>query len=126
MENKLNYNVIKALGFSSAVLLLSLCVTQNTFARTVTCQIDERNQTTFKGKCIFNSFEGGSFYLTNINPEKPLFRSIMDVSVIILEPSVAEVRGQVKGGLNSRWGQAIRSSKQKACWVGHDFKVCAW
>lgn len=28
--------------------------------------------------------------------------------------------------MNSRWGEAKRSSQDKACWVGGDFKVCAW
>jgi hypothetical protein len=106
--------------------VLSLSTNLMAAPKTVTCQIDEQGKTTFKGKCSFNASEGGSFYLTNLNKNKPIFRNIMDVSVYIIEPGVAEVSGSLKGANNSRWGQAIRSTKQKACWVGSDFKVCAW
>ena len=48
------------------------------------------------------------------------------VSVDIIEKGVAEVRGLTKDGINSRWGSAKRDLKDKACWKGDDFKVCAW
>jgi hypothetical protein len=29
-------------------------------------------------------------------------------------------------GINSRWGRAIRSRRDRACWVGEDFTICAY
>ena len=106
--------------------VLSLSTNSMAAPKIVTCQIDEQGKTIFKGKCSFNPSEGGSFYLTNLNKNKPLVRNIMDIGVYIVEPGVAEVSGSLKGANNSRWGHAIRSTKQKACWVGSDFNVCAW
>ena len=94
--------------------------------KSATCQIDENGRTAFKGKCTFIPSAGGSFTLMSQSPNKPLFRNIMDVSVYITERNHAEVRGSLSGGHNSRWGEATRSQNQKACWVGSDFKVCAW
>ena len=90
------------------------------------CQIDENGRTAFKGKCVFIPSTGGSFTLMSQSPNKPLFRNIMDVSIYITERNHAEVRGSLSGGHNSRWGEAARSQNQKACWIGSDFKVCAW
>lgn len=118
--------IVKKIILLLSVFFISIPVVAEASGKVVTCQIDEQGNTTFKGKCKFIAAGGGSFALTNLNPDKPLFREIMDVKVYIVEPGVAEVRGLVKGGINSRWGQAIRSTKQKACWVGSDFKICAW
>lgn len=35
------------------------------------------------------------------------------------------VRGLTSEGINSRWGEAKRSKKDKSCWIGEDFKICA-
>lgn len=92
-------------------------------AKTATCQIDEQGRTTFKGKCNFHADSDGSFYITNTNPNRPLMRNVMDVTVNIEEKDFADVHSSNKNGNDSRWGKAKRS---KACWVGSDFKVCAW
>jgi hypothetical protein len=47
------------------------------------------------------------------------------ISVSVVRPGVAEVRGLTKRGINSRWGEARRSKSNRACWVGEDFKICA-
>lgn len=111
----------KKISISIAAIFLGLS-TQTVFAKTASCEIVEQGKTTFNGKCNFQSYEGGSFYITNTNPSKPLMRNIMDVNVYIVETGFAEVSGSLKGGNNSRWGKAKRSG---ACWVGNDFKVCA-
>ena len=43
-----------------------------------------------------------------------------------MQPGVAEVYGITTSGINSRWGPARRSSKDKACWVGTDFSICVY
>ena len=40
-------------------------------------------------------------------------------------PGVAEVRGD-PGRINSRWGEARRSRRDRACWVGEDFSICVY
>jgi hypothetical protein len=46
--------------------------------------------------------------------------------VQIVQPGVAEVRGLTRAGINSRWGSAQRSKRDRACWRGSDFWVCAY
>jgi hypothetical protein len=109
------------------MLVLALAVSQTIAGeRIVKCQIDSNNQTVYKGQCVFIPDTGGSFALSNPEKEKPLTDSITIISVSIIEKGVAEVRGLTTDGINSRWGEAKRSKKDKACWVGEDFKVCAW
>lgn len=94
--------------------------------RIVKCQVDSGNQTIYDGKCAFIPDTKGSFGLANPDKNKPLTDTITIVSVMMIEKGVAEVRGLTSDGINSRWGEAKRSAKDKACWVGEDFKVCAW
>lgn len=94
--------------------------------RIVKCQIDSGNQTVYEGKCVFIPDRKGSFALANPEKNKPLTDTVTIVSVSIIEKGVAEVRGLTSDGINSRWGEAKRSVKDKACWQGEDFKVCAW
>lgn len=115
---------MKLNAFLVAIILSGCAVVGHT--KVATCQIDEQGKTTFKGKCNFRAVEGGSFDLSNLNQNRPLFRDTMNVNVWLTEKNVAEVSGSRKGGFNSRWGTAQRSTQQKACWVGSDFKVCAW
>lgn len=91
----------------------------------VKCQIGPDNHPDYKGMCSFYS-EPGEFALSNPNKNKPLYGKIQMVSVDITEEGIAEVSGLTSRGNNSRWGEAKRSSQDKACWLGEDFKVCAW
>lgn len=101
--------------------ILGIC-SQTASAKVASCEIVEQGKTTFKNKCSFNPTGGGSFYLTNINQDKPLVRDTMHISVDVIETGFAEVTASRYGGTNTRWGKAKREG---ACWVGTDFKVCA-
>jgi hypothetical protein len=90
----------------------------------VKCEIFTNNKPAFTGKCIFSSDKGGSFSLSGVKGT-PFFDGISDVSVNIIENGVADVRGLTSDGMNSRWGEAKRSTKDKSCWIGDDFKICA-
>jgi hypothetical protein len=111
-----------------SILVLVLIGSQAAAAeRTVRCQIDSDNTPRYKGRCLFISDPTtGSFSLENPIRDKPLHDSILIVNVYIVEKGVAEVRGLTMEGVNSRWGEAKRSPRDKACWVGADFRVCAW
>lgn len=91
-----------------------------------TCQIDENGKTIYKGKCTFTPQGGGSFYLSGSNLSKNI--GLEGLMVWIEDKNVAVVQGPKFHGGAETWGQAVRSSKQKACWVGegNSFKVCAW
>ena len=93
--------------------------------KTVKCEINSSGQK-YKGDCIFKPQNGGTFSLTNTSPGKPIGNTdIHSVTVFISGKDVAQVSGEM-GGSISRWGEAKRSPKEKACWIGDDFRVCAW
>ena len=50
---------------------------------------------------------------------------ILSISVSILGPGRADVRGLTTEGIHSRWGSAVQDVKDPFCWIGTDFRVCA-
>ncbi|WP_374254224.1 hypothetical protein [Acinetobacter brisouii] len=124
---------MKKLALKKSVLLASalfgcLSISQIASAadKTVTCQIDESGRTLYKGKCTFTPQGNGSFYLSGKALSKKV--EVAGIMVWIEQPNVAVVQGTKFSGGASTWGNAVKSSKQKACWVGegNSFKVCAW
>jgi hypothetical protein len=93
--------------------------------RNVQCRVQSGGKVQFNGTCRFGSEAGGSFTLENVDRNKPLFEQVLVMSVAIVSPSVAEVRGLTRDGINSRWGEARRSTRDSACWEGSDFTICA-
>jgi hypothetical protein len=93
--------------------------------RNVDCHVESGGKVAFNGTCRFSSEAGGSFTLENTDRNQPLFGDILSVSVSIVSPGAAEVRGLTRQGVNSRWGAAQRSARDSACWEGSDFNVCA-
>lgn len=94
--------------------------------RVIDCQIDSGDETIYEGKCKFMPDGGGSFTLAHPRANRNLTSELMMVSVSIVERGYADVRGLTTSGINSRWGEAKRSSRDRACWIGSDFKICAW
>ena len=94
-------------------------------ARAARCVVVSNGVGTYRGPCDFLAERGGSF---NVAP--PRGRSfpggVSAISVAVEDPGVAEVRGLTRQGINSRWGTAQRSRRDRACWVGSDFSVCAY
>ncbi len=113
--------VLTALG---AGVLASLPASAQ--ARTVSCRVESAGNPVFSGKCRYNAAGGGSFVLEHSAEGRSITGPILTVSVTIVKPDVAEVRGLTKAGINSRWGEAKRAGGDRACWVGADFRVCAW
>lgn len=87
------------------------------------CNVSNSYGESFKGSCKFTMYEKGSF---TIEPSKrgDLILGSDMVSLWITEPGLGEVRGTTPEGGNSRWGEAERSSQNRACWVGSDFRIC--
>jgi len=111
-----------------AYALLAACMAvplSGASAKTAQCRIESGGKVAFSGACQFVPDSGGSFGLLNLDKQRPLYGSILSVSVFITAPGEAEVRGLTRDGINSRWGEAKRSRQNPECWVGEDFAVCA-
>jgi hypothetical protein len=94
-------------------------------SKLASCRIVSNGAVKFSGRCRFTAERGGSFTLSRARGGGRLYGSILSVSVTIVGRGVAEVRGLTSGGINSRWGRAVRSKRDRACWVGRGFRVCA-
>ena len=93
-------------------------------ARPARCVIQSAGEPTWRGACNFIPDGGGSFAVDPAHGRFP--GGISDISVSLVSPGVAEVRGLTRDGINSRWGEARRSRRDPACWVGEDFGVCVY
>jgi hypothetical protein len=93
-------------------------------ARPAKCVVNGSGMTPYKGTCNFTPDNGGSFAIEPIG--KFGFDGVTLISVSVVSPGVAEVRGLTRDGINSRWGEAKRSKTDPACWVGGDFKICVY
>jgi hypothetical protein len=92
--------------------------------RAARCVIDAAGAPRWSGSCQFQAERGGSFTVT---PPRGSFQNgVSAISVAIVRPGLAEVRGLTRSGVNSRWGEATRSRRDRACWVGSDFSVCVY
>ena len=111
---------------ASALFLLMGSMSSVAAERPVKCAVESAGVPAFHGSCFFQSEKGGSFTLRSAKKGADLVEDISSVSVDVVAKDVAEVRGLTSSGMNSRWGDARRSNKERACWVGADFRVCAW
>jgi hypothetical protein len=93
-------------------------------ARPARCIVQSAGAPIWRGGCDFVPDRGGSFGIQPLRGRFP--GGISDISVAIVAPGVAEVRGLTPAGINSRWGEAHRSRRDKACWTGEDFSVCVY
>lgn len=110
--------------------LLILTLTAGLFpltaeAKDARCLIKQNGSIAYSGSCQFRLGEGGSFSISR-HDGKHILPSITDIFVYIVSPGIAEVRGLTINGNNSRWGSAMRSKKDPACWMGSDFEICAY
>lgn len=108
---------------ASGVIAQSVLVA-NAQARPAKCVVIGNGMTPYDGTCKFTPDNGGSFAIEPIGT--PGFDGVTLISVAIVAPGVAEVRGLTRDGINSRWGEAKRSKSDPACWVGDDFKICVY
>ena len=115
-------------AIAAALLSLTLAVQglAQSSGKIASCRVESAGKVEVNGPCKFTP-EGtaGSFTLENRDPQKALYGSILMVTVSVVSPGTAEVRGLTRRGINSRWGEAKRSSEDRACWAGSDFKICA-
>jgi hypothetical protein len=94
-------------------------------SRPARCAVSGGAEAPYRGPCLFTAERGGSFTLTPARG-RTLVGDVASVSVFILRPGTAEVRGLTTDGVNSRWGEARRSRRDGACWDGSDFRICVY
>ncbi|MDP3545113.1 MAG: hypothetical protein Q8S29_02925 [Phreatobacter sp.] len=96
-------------------------------ARDAGCRIEQAGRVVLDRTCDFApDGRDGSFTLSpRGGAQGALFGNMSMVSVSVIEPGLAEVRGLTRDGINSRWGTARRSQRDGACWQGDDFRICA-
>jgi hypothetical protein len=122
-------NTYTARFFASGIFWIALSIPslaqEQPAGRVAQCRVETAGKIEMNGPCRFKSEAGGSFTLENIDPAKPLFGQTLTVSVSIVAPETADVRGLTAQGINSRWGAARHSTRDPACWENNDFMVCA-
>ncbi len=94
------------------------------YAKVARCVIDSEG-TSYRGPCQYNVARGGTFTVTPLR-SRTFGGGAMSITVFMTRRGYAEVRGLTPEGINSRWGRAVRSRRDSACWVGEDFTVCAY
>jgi hypothetical protein len=114
--------LIAAAAAAAAFVLPAVATAQA--PRRAQCVISAGGET-YRGPCRFLAERGGSFSVSPVG-RRFLVEGVTDVSVSVLRPGVADVRGLTADGINSRWGGAVRSRRDRACWLGEDFSVCAY
>lgn len=115
---------MKLAPFALLATLGALALPAAADARSARCVIQSAGAPIWRGACDFIPDRGGSFGIQPLRGRFP--GGISDISVSVIEPGVAEVRGLTRDGINSRWGEARRSRRDPACWVGEDFSVCVY
>ena len=92
---------------------------------TARCVVASAGERTYDGPCLFARESGGSFTARPARG-RAFFAGISSISVALTGRGVAEVRGLTADGINSRWGEARRSRRDPACWLGSGFSICAY
>ncbi len=114
-----------ALIAAAALGAIALSATADAQPRQARCVVTAEGGARYAGPCRFQSERGGSF---TVSPARG--RSFPDgvtsISVAMMGQGEADVRGLTRDGVNSRWGTATRSRRDRACWVGSGFSVCAY
>ena len=119
-------SIARSIIILSAIALSAAGAVQaHSRGRLAHCHVETAGKVEMSGTCRFTSEKDGSFALANAYRDKPLFGNILTVSASIVVTDVAEVRGLTVRGNNSRWGTARRSTRDRACWEGSDFRICA-
>jgi hypothetical protein len=93
-------------------------------AKTARCVIKTSDGAPYRGPCKFQLDPGGTFTVAPIGRDV-FFPRILAISVEI-DGDNTDVRGLTTDGINSAWGPAHRSARDRACWVGADFSVCVY
>ncbi|MDP8912347.1 MAG: hypothetical protein M3N39_02075 [Pseudomonadota bacterium] len=93
--------------------------------REARCLVKAAGAPDYRGPCRFSPEKRGSFTIVP-GGRRAFGNGITSISAWMVSPGVAEVRGLTREGVNSRWGEARRSRRDRACWLGSDFSICVY
>ena len=93
--------------------------------REARCLIKSAGAPDYRGPCRFSPEDGGSFTIEPAR-RRAFANGVTGITASVVAPGVAEVRGLTADGINSRWGEARRSRRDRACWLGSDFSICGY
>jgi len=109
---------------AAAAVLATVAIAAPAQARTARCVIKSEGGM-YRGPCSYSVQRGGTFTVKPIG-RRTIMPGVMMVTVFVDRDGYADVSGLTGAGVNSRWGQATRSRRDSACWVGDGFSVCAY
>ena len=116
---------MKLLRFLLALLPLTFWPTGGEAKpRMARCAINSQGAPVYRGPCLFVAEPKGSFTIRPAAQRQ--FAGVTSISLSVVDPGVGEVRGLTSDGINSRWGEARRSRRNRACWQGSDFSICVY
>ena len=113
------------IALAATALAAALGIAAPASARTARCVVTSADGPTYSGPCGFIPDKGGSFGIEPLG-RRHFPSDATSLTVWIVEPGLAEVRGLTPGGINSRWGEARRSKRDRACWDGSGFRICVY
>ena len=93
--------------------------------RDAQCLVKSAGAPDYRGPCRFTPEERGAFTIEPAR-RRSFANGITTISASMVAPGLAEVRGLTREGVNSRWGEARRSRRDRACWLGSDFSICVY
>lgn len=109
---------------AAAAVLATLAVAAPAQAKTARCVIKSEGGT-YRGPCSYSVQRGGTFTVKPIG-RRTILPGVMMVTVFVDRDGYANVSGLTGAGATARWGEATRSRRDPACWVGDGFSVCAY
>ncbi|WP_375397413.1 hypothetical protein [uncultured Sphingomonas sp.] len=115
--------LVKAI-LTAVVATVALSLSAPASAKVARCVIRTADAS-YKGPCSYSAGKGGTFTLKPMRG-RFLISGIMMITVYVDPDGEGQVSGLTGAGANSRWGDAKRSRRDGACWVGADFSVCAY
>lgn len=115
---------MKRLAMLFASALFAASSAGSAFAVEALCEIHPAGEKAMRMPCSFTAEQDGSFSVESLKADSPLYGDILVVSLAMMEKGRGQVSGLTKDGINSRWGEAVREKKDKACWKGEDFRIC--
>ena len=116
---------MKSLIAAAVISLVVAAAPVEAKPRRASCVVRSAGAAAYRGPCNFLPEEKGSFSIAPIG-RRSFQNGVSSIGVWIVSPGVAEVRGLTRDGINSRWGEARRSRRNRACWLGSDFSICVY
>jgi len=117
-----------ACTFAAAVVVLAASAAP-ALAKSARCDI-KTSDGGYAGACDFTREKGGSFSIAPVGRSDFFAHAKDDPGITEIDVEIqgahADVSGLTSDGINSRWGPASRSAKDKACWIGEDFAICVY